>query len=173
MTTETARPGGLFSSWSNGEVENGPTFSSGGDRQSLRLSHRLSRDEPNRTPASGCGCSEGQAHGWSQYGSIDDEATPGGSDGEQLGVRRWHGVLPRGSLSCAALAQDVSADGSVWHPVALDNPRGAVKNAFPASGEYLSGQQGQTVNLLAYAFGGSNPSSPIEPAARRQESETA
>jgi hypothetical protein len=28
-------------------------------------------------------------------------------------------------------------------------------------GEYPSGQRGQTVNLLAYAFGGSNPSSPI------------
>ena len=27
-------------------------------------------------------------------------------------------------------------------------------------GEYQSGQMGQTVNLLAYAFGGSNPSSP-------------
>lgn len=29
------------------------------------------------------------------------------------------------------------------------------------TGEYPSGQRGQTVNLLAYAFGGSNPSSPI------------
>ena len=28
------------------------------------------------------------------------------------------------------------------------------------TGRYLSGQQGQTVNLLAYAFGGSNPSLP-------------
>ena len=28
------------------------------------------------------------------------------------------------------------------------------------TGEYQSGQMGQTVNLLAYAFGGSNPSSP-------------
>ena len=27
-------------------------------------------------------------------------------------------------------------------------------------GSYQSGQMGQTVNLLAYAFGGSNPSSP-------------
>ena len=29
-----------------------------------------------------------------------------------------------------------------------------------SQGEYQSGQMGQTVNLLAYAFGGSNPSSP-------------
>ena len=28
------------------------------------------------------------------------------------------------------------------------------------SGEYQSGQMGQTVNLLVYTFGGSNPSSP-------------
>ena len=27
-------------------------------------------------------------------------------------------------------------------------------------GEYQSGQMGQTVNLLVYTFGGSNPSSP-------------
>ena len=30
-------------------------------------------------------------------------------------------------------------------------------------GEYQSGQMGQTVNLLAYAFGGSNPSPPTLP----------
>ena len=29
-------------------------------------------------------------------------------------------------------------------------------------GEYQSGQMGQTVNLLAYAYGGSNPSSPTK-----------
>ena len=29
--------------------------------------------------------------------------------------------------------------------------------AFIEKGEYQSGQMGQTVNLLAYAFGGSNP----------------
>ena len=34
--------------------------------------------------------------------------------------------------------------------------------AFIEKGEYQSGQMGQTVNLLAYAFGGSNPSSPTE-----------
>ena len=28
------------------------------------------------------------------------------------------------------------------------------------TGEYQSGQMGQTVNLLVYTFGGSNPSSP-------------
>ena len=28
------------------------------------------------------------------------------------------------------------------------------------TGKYQSGQMGQTVNLLAYAFGGSNPSLP-------------
>ena len=31
---------------------------------------------------------------------------------------------------------------------------------FPAMGSYQSGQMGQTVNLLALAFGGSNPSLP-------------
>jgi hypothetical protein len=31
---------------------------------------------------------------------------------------------------------------------------------FPTGG-YSSGQRGQTVNLLAYAYGGSNPSPPI------------
>ena len=30
-------------------------------------------------------------------------------------------------------------------------------------GRYQSGQMGQTVNLLAYAFGGSNPSLPTKP----------
>ena len=29
-------------------------------------------------------------------------------------------------------------------------------------GEFQSGQMGQTVNLLAHAFGGSNPSSPTQ-----------
>ena len=29
------------------------------------------------------------------------------------------------------------------------------------TGEYQSGQMGQTVNLLVYTFGGSNPSSPV------------
>ena len=32
-------------------------------------------------------------------------------------------------------------------------------------GEYQSGQMGQTVNLLVYTFGGSNPSSPTKKAA--------
>ena len=31
---------------------------------------------------------------------------------------------------------------------------------FRIKGKYQSGQMGQTVNLLAYAFGGSNPSPP-------------
>ena len=31
-----------------------------------------------------------------------------------------------------------------------------------AMGKYQSGQMGQTVNLLAYAFGGSNPSLPTK-----------
>ena len=34
----------------------------------------------------------------------------------------------------------------------------AVQNISP--GGYQSGQMGQTVNLLAYAYGGSNPSPP-------------
>ncbi len=39
-------------------------------------------------------------------------------------------------------------------------------NLHPQKGEYQSGQMGQTVNLLAYAFGGSNPSSPTSPQKR-------
>ena len=31
-----------------------------------------------------------------------------------------------------------------------------------SKGEYQSGQMGQTVNLLVYTFGGSNPSSPTK-----------
>ena len=34
------------------------------------------------------------------------------------------------------------------------------KCTFYMMGKYQSGQMGQTVNLLAYAFGGSNPSLP-------------
>ena len=33
-------------------------------------------------------------------------------------------------------------------------------------GEYQSGQMGQTVNLLVYTFGGSNPSSPTKESPR-------
>ena len=33
---------------------------------------------------------------------------------------------------------------------------------FRIKGKYQSGQMGQTVNLLAYAFGGSNPSLPTK-----------
>ena len=33
-------------------------------------------------------------------------------------------------------------------------------------GEYQSGQMGQTVNLLAFAFGGSNPSAPTNKPSR-------
>ena len=36
-------------------------------------------------------------------------------------------------------------------------------------GKYQSGQMGQTVNLLAYAFGGSNPSLPTAPTRRIAE----
>ena len=35
-------------------------------------------------------------------------------------------------------------------------------------GKYQSGQMGQTVNLLAYAFGGSNPSLPTVVLKREQ-----
>ena len=34
--------------------------------------------------------------------------------------------------------------------------------AIKKKGKYQSGQMGQTVNLLAYAFGGSNPSLPTQ-----------
>ena len=40
------------------------------------------------------------------------------------------------------------------------NPTRGSKKSKDWPGEYQSGQMGQTVNLLAYAFGGSNPSSP-------------
>ncbi len=36
--------------------------------------------------------------------------------------------------------------------------------AIHSRGKYQSGQMGQTVNLLAYAFGGSNPSLPTSAA---------
>ena len=35
-----------------------------------------------------------------------------------------------------------------------------LKRRLSDMGEYQSGQMGQTVNLLVYTFGGSNPSSP-------------
>lgn len=34
------------------------------------------------------------------------------------------------------------------------------EGAIKMKGVYQSGQMGQTVNLLAYAYGGSNPSAP-------------
>ena len=39
-------------------------------------------------------------------------------------------------------------------------PCGATAANLDKKGKYQSGQMGQTVNLLAYAFGGSNPSLP-------------
>ncbi len=36
----------------------------------------------------------------------------------------------------------------------------SAKGVCRHEGEYQSGQMGQTVNLLVYTFGGSNPSSP-------------
>ncbi len=40
-------------------------------------------------------------------------------------------------------------------------------------GKYQSGQMGQTVNLLAYAFGGSNPSLPTSSASLNEIAEVA
>ena len=37
------------------------------------------------------------------------------------------------------------------------------------TGEYQSGQMGQTVNLLVYTFGGSNPSSPTKPERKKRK----
>ena len=45
-------------------------------------------------------------------------------------------------------------------------PNFAIANA--QKGKYQSGQMGQTVNLLAYAFGGSNPSLPTSPEVLRE-----
>ena len=43
------------------------------------------------------------------------------------------------------------------------NPtRGSKEKKEFFMGKYQSGQMGQTVNLLAYAFGGSNPSLPTQ-----------
>src|SRR5215475_10249565 len=42
----------------------------------------------------------------------------------------------------------------------VQNFRGVRKHMPAGSGRYPSGQRGQTVNLLAYAFGGSNPPLP-------------
>ena len=42
----------------------------------------------------------------------------------------------------------------------------AVLSRFDPLGRFPSGQRGQTVNLLAYAFEGSNPSLPIAPSRR-------
>ena len=41
-------------------------------------------------------------------------------------------------------------------------PLSLLKQCFRLKGKYQSGQMGQTVNLLAYAFGGSNPSLPTK-----------
>ena len=41
----------------------------------------------------------------------------------------------------------------LWYGCKADREKGN-------TGKYQSGQMGQTVNLLAYAFGGSNPSLP-------------
>ena len=46
---------------------------------------------------------------------------------------------------------------AVYFPPA-SRPQAALRDMFP--GECRSGQSGQTVNLLTYVFGGSNPSSP-------------
>ena len=45
---------------------------------------------------------------------------------------------------------------------------GPVLSSFDPLGRFPSGQRGQTVNLLAYAFEGSNPSLPIGPFSSRR-----
>ena len=57
-----------------------------------------------------------------------------------------------GSIPTASFACFVLSGGCVF---------AAVLCSFRVLGEYLSGQQGQTVNLVAYAFTGSNPVSPM------------
>ena len=44
----------------------------------------------------------------------------------------------------------------------MRSPQGGSGTEHKIKGSYQSGQMGQTVNLLAYAFGGSNPSSPTQ-----------
>ena len=44
-----------------------------------------------------------------------------------------------------------------------------MKNEKTERGKYQSGQMGQTVNLLAYAFGGSNPSLPTRKRRKRYD----
>ena len=53
----------------------------------------------------------------------------------------------------------------------MKTPRTAAKSSGKETktGEYQSGQMGQTVNLLVYTFGGSNPSSPTIQAPKSPE----
>ena len=44
----------------------------------------------------------------------------------------------------------------------MRSPQGGSGTEHKIKGSYQSGQMGQTVNLLAYAFGGSNPSLPTK-----------
>ena len=44
----------------------------------------------------------------------------------------------------------------------MRSPQGGSGAEHKIKGSYQSGQMGQTVNLLAYAFGGSNPSLPTK-----------
>ena len=53
----------------------------------------------------------------------------------------------------------------------MKTPRTSAKSSGKETktGEYQSGQMGQTVNLLVYTFGGSNPSSPTIQAPKSPE----
>ena len=85
-------------------------------------------------------------------------------------ARRIHRTYPDGVAAAVAQLEEhmicnLEVGGSSppggfpgsWH--VLPPPPGAIR-LHRFKGEYPSGQRGQTVNLLAYAFTGSNPVSP-------------
>ena len=72
------------------------------------------------------------------------------SRGSAVRIRQRPQPLTNGSLAQLNRASDYGSEGYRFESC------GSHKRA----GSYQSGQMGQTVNLLAYAFGGSNPSLP-------------
>ena len=63
------------------------------------------------------------------------------------------------SLAQLARARDLSSRGR-WFESDKRLKKKELNLILKKLGKYQSGQMGQTVNLLAYAFGGSNPSLP-------------
>ena len=79
------------------------------------------------------------------------------------------GVLGRSAARSAALPFFAIAESIVRRSQRVARlwrvgPRrgGSNRELFKRAGSYRSGQTGQTVNLMAYAFAGSNPALPSE-----------